>query len=144
MLTQVEADALMAMPKQFAHGGIINFPRAGEKASYEVISVDEREKFLFDVNRGRIRLSKCTYQERYKSIEILVRLDLDGPPHENPDGRVVPCPHIHLYREGYADKWAEPVPRGHFRDTSIVVATFKDFLAFCNVSNTPTIQPSLT
>jgi hypothetical protein len=37
-----------------------------------------------------------------------MRLDLDGPPHRNPDDEEIPWPHLHVYREGYGDKWASP------------------------------------
>jgi len=142
VLTQAEANALMGMPKRFASPTPIDFPDPGEKATFDIVSVDERERFLADVNRGRMRLRKCSYQERYRVVEILARLDLGGPPHENPDGKVVPCPHLHLYREGYGDKWAQPLPGG-FKSTSNLVTTFRDFMAFCNITGVPDIQAGL-
>ena len=87
--------------------------------------------------------TKCTYQERYAVVEVLVRLDLDGPPHENPDGAVLPCPHLHLYKEGFADKWAYPLPAGAFADTTNLTKTFLDFLKYCNVQNIPVTVPGL-
>lgn len=143
MLKQQEADALITMDKRFANAGIIDFPSVGDKAVFDLVSLDEREKFLADVNRASIRLTKCTYQERYQVVEILVRLDVDGRPHENPDGEVLPCPHLHVYREGFADKWAKPLPADRFRDTSDLVQTFTDFLTFCHVQKAPEIQRSL-
>src|SRR5207245_1561915 len=122
MLTQAEADALMAMVKEFVDQKGINFPLAGEWVKLEVKSEDKRESFLIDVNRkGTVKPSKCTYQERYEVVEILLRLDLDGPTHENPDGAELPCPHLHIYREGYADKLAFPLPGGRFTDTAHLV-----------------------
>lgn len=87
--------------------------------------------------KGRLKLSKCTYQERYAVVEILVRLDVDGPPHVNPDGADVPCPHIHLYREGFADKWAYALPTGVFSNTSKLELTFVEFLGYCKVESIP-------
>jgi hypothetical protein len=142
-LSNSEANALMNMPKRFVTTSGISFPSAGEKASFDIVSNDGRERFIADVHRGRIRLTKCSYQERYGSIVALVRLDLDGRPHENPDGTVVPCPHLHIYRENFADKWAEPIPSGMFGNTADLVVTFRDFMAFCNVSGVPEIQTSL-
>ena len=143
VLSQAEADVLMELPKRFLETSAISFPAAGEKASYDIASDNGRERFTADVNRGRIRLTKCTYQERCRSIFVLARLDLDGPPHENPDHEVVPCPHLHIYREDYADKWAFRLPTGKFRNTSDLVDTFRDFMTFCNVSGVPDIQSSL-
>src|SRR5438132_8233948 len=107
MLTQAEADALIAMVKRLVDHTTILFPLAGEMRQLEVKSDDGRESFKIEVNRrGKVKLSKCTYQELYRVIEILVRLDIYGSTHVNPDGEEVPCPHLHLYRDGFADKWA--------------------------------------
>lgn len=140
MLTQPVANALMAIPKHIVTTGEIQFPAAGNFLQLELRSDDEHESFLVDVNRrGKIKLTKCTYQERYAVVEILVRVDIDGPPHENPDGTLIPCPHIHEYREGYGDKWARPLPP-NFSNPSDLVVTFRDFLKFCNVGKIPGIQ----
>ena len=140
MLTQPVANALMSMPKRLLETGEIRFPAAGDYLQLELRSDDEHETFLIDVNRrGKIKVTKCTYQERYAVVEILVRVDIDGPPHENPDGTVVPCPHIHEYREGFGDKWARPLPVS-FTNPSDLVVTLRDFLKFCNVAKVPGIQ----
>ena len=141
MLTQAEADELMAMMKRFVDQTTIQFPLPGEIKQFDVKSEDGRESFLIDVNRkGKIKVSKCTYQERYRMIEILLRLDVDGPPHDNPDGTEVPCPHLHIYKEGFADKWAYALPKDQFTDTTDLPKTFRDFLEYCNVKNIPNIQ----
>ncbi len=140
MLTQQRADELMAMPKRCADPLPIGFPLPGESLRLDLHSVDRSESFVLDVNRkGKIKLTKCTYQERYAVVEILLRLDVDGPPHENPDGVEVPSPHLHVYREGYGDKWAEPIP-ATFGDTSDLVQTLQDFMQYCNVQHIPTVQ----
>lgn len=143
MLTQSEADALIALSKRLEQRSTLYFPVAGDKATLQATSLDLRESFVFDIARARLRLSKCTYQERYRMTEILVRLDLDGPPHRNPDGTLVVCPHIHIYREGFADKWAEALPPEAFTDSSDLVQTLREFLEYCHVKNIPDIQESL-
>lgn len=65
MITQSEADALIAMPKKRLGNQVFNFPLAGEVLSIPVVSTVERESFIVDISRGRIRLTKCSYQERY-------------------------------------------------------------------------------
>ena len=140
MLTQSEADALMSMAKYLVKPGEIRFPLAGDSLQLELRSEDEREAFLIDVNRrGKIKFTKCTYQERYEVVEILVRVDIDGPPHENPDGLFVPCPHVHVYREGFGDKWAQPLPKSFTKPTDLVVV-LRDFLKYCNVATVPEVQ----
>ena len=61
---------------------------------------------------------------------VLKRLDLNGAPHRNPHDQIIPCPHMHTYREGYGDKWAEPVSAGKF-------------ITECNVVQAPSIQTGL-
>lgn len=152
MLTQAEADSLRALEKKRSDDTRRDFPVAGEKLTIPIESMDGREKFQLDISRGRIRLTKCTYQERYQSINILVRLDLDGAPHPNPDVNVAPLPfltpyngktlqppHLHLYVEGYMDKWAIPLPKD-FTSPADLFMTFQEFCAFCNIKLMPLIR----
>ncbi|MBA3315716.1 MAG: hypothetical protein H0T47_20820 [Planctomycetaceae bacterium] len=133
----------MEMPKYVVDSQPLLFPGAGNSAVLRLKSSDEKESFLVDINRkGRIKVSKCTYQERYAVIEVLLRLDVDGPPHENPDGEEVPCPHLHVYREGHGTKWAVPLPPA-FTNPSDLVRTLREFLKVCNVDHTLDIQRSL-
>ena len=54
----------------------------------------------------------------------------------------VPCPHLHIYREGYGVKWAYPVP-SDFTNTTDLVRTLQDFLRYCKVEDIPPIQRSV-
>jgi len=143
MLTQTQADALLALDKLLNRTGSIDFPTQGSMLKLDVHSTDGVEAFFIDVNRrGRIKISKCTYQERYNVIEVLLRLDIDGPPHDNPDGTEVACPHLHIYKEGFADKWAYPIPVD-FTNIADLSLTLKEFLAYCKVQNIPLINAPL-
>ena len=82
-------------------------------------------------------------QNRGRQVVVLVRLDLGGAPHRNPDDVEVPAPHLHVYREGYGDKWAMAVPRDRFRDLADVWTALEDFLRFCNVTQPPHIERGL-
>lgn len=138
-MTQIEVDRLLGLAKRLAKDGELLFPGRGERASYDLVSTDGRERFIADVNRGRFILGKCTYQERYNVTEVLLRLDVDGPPHENPDGSVMRCPPLHVWRADASDKWAIELPEGTFPPLSDPVATLRDFLAYCNVTHIPSI-----
>ena len=105
MLTQAEADGLLAMSKRFVSPPTVSLA-PGVDDSYELASEDGKERFLLDVWRGVIRVSKLKYQNRAKKIVVLARLDIDGSPHTNPDGAQLGGTHLHLYREGYEDRWA--------------------------------------
>jgi hypothetical protein len=74
---------------------------------------------------------------------ILARLETGGPPHRNPDDSEVRCPHMHLYREGYADKWAFPVPGDLFGDLDDAWRTLHEFMAFCNITRPPEFERGL-
>jgi hypothetical protein len=106
-------------------------------------SVDRRENFLLDVTRFQIKLTKATYQNRARVVIILYRLDIDGAPHRNPDGQEIPCPHLHVYREGFGDKWAVPAPVDRFPEVSDLFLTLDAFMQHCNITELPVIEKGL-
>jgi hypothetical protein len=142
-LTQEEADALMAMEKRRVDEQEWLFPSPGGSTAIPLTSVDKRENFMLDVTRAQIRLTKATYQNRARAAVILMRLDLDGPPHRNPDGEEIPCPHLHIYREGHADKWAIAAPVDRYPNPSDIFQTFEAFMQHCNITEPPQIQKGL-
>ncbi len=142
MLTQSEADALMAMRKSFASPTMISLP-PGADLTHELIGTDERERFLLDLWRGTIRFSKLKFQTRARRIIVLVRLDIDGAPHTNPDGTRLGGTHLHLYREEYEDKWAYPLDVAEFNDPANVQQTFDNFCKYCHIEGVPSFQESL-
>src|SRR5574340_80017 len=105
MLTQTEADTLIAMRKIFVNPLIVSIPPSSDQ-THELIGDDKREPFLLDLWRGTIRLSKLKLQTRGRKVIVLVRLDVDGAPHTNPDGTKLSGTHLHIYRESYEDRWA--------------------------------------
>lgn len=142
-LTQAEADALIAMEKHRTNEDRSDFPMGGQSLVLPLQSVDRREQFLLDLSRGRIDLLKVKMQNRGRQVAVLVRLDLGGAPHRNPDGEEIPVPHLHVYREGFGDKWATAVPADRFTTTSDVWQTLEDFLRFCKVTQPPHIERGL-
>lgn len=142
-LTQAESDRLHAMQKVPADDLAHNFPGLAGVLTVPLVSRDRTESFCLDVRRGRLDLAKVTLQNRARQVVVLVRLDLGGPPHRNPDDTVIPCPHLHLYREGYADKWAFAVPPDRFTDLTDRWQVLLDFMEFCNVVERPRINREL-
>jgi hypothetical protein len=139
MLTQAEADNLRQMSKLFVRATTISF-RPGIDETYELLSSDGKEQFQLDLWRGTLRLSKLKYQNRARKHSVLVRVDIQGSPHTNPDGQQIGGTHIHLYREGFEDKWAEPVDSSVFSDLSNPQQVFADFCIFCNIQQPPPTQ----
>lgn len=142
-LTQAEADALIGMQKHRVNEDRSDFPMAGQSLVLPLQSVDRREQFMLDLSRGRIDLLKVKMQNRGRQVVVLVRLDLGGAPHRNPDGEEISVPHLHVYREGFGDKWAVPIPADRFTATNDVWRTLDEFLRFCNVTQPPHIERGL-
>ncbi|MHB8652572.1 MAG: DUF6978 family protein [Terriglobia bacterium] len=140
MLTQAEADQFMQMLKHFVRPpATISIP-PGADDTYELADSNDREKFLLDVWRGTLRLSKLKLQNRVRAAVVLVRLDVDGAPHTNPDGTRLAGTHIHLFKEGYDDKWAYPADSKKFTLLSDPGKTFHDFCAYCKIESPPPFQ----
>ena len=149
-LTQAEADALLQMPKQFVDHTPLEFPKMQPvRYERELRSMDKREQFLFDFERGNRNRARLKYQTRGRKVLVLARLDLNGPAHRNPPNSPyrpharLACPHFHRYIDGFEDKVAyEPadVPGLVMRDLTNGVFCLEDFLRYCAVQVLPNIQ----
>lgn len=142
-LPQAEADALMAADKHRVDDTVHAYPDLGGRLTVALASADRSERFLLDVSRGRLDLRKQTFQNRARKTIVLARLDLGGRPHRNPDDSPVDSPHLHVYREGYHDRWAYPVPQDRFPNLGDPHRVLGDFLRFCNVVDPPFFERGL-
>lgn len=136
-LTQEQADYLFGLEKKPTNDEAVRWPVGGAKETVLLVSLDGREEFMLDITTSVVKLSKLTIQNRARTVVILARLDIDGAPHRNPDNSEIPCPHIHLYREGYNDKWAYPLPAEHFCNLNNQRQTVADFMRYCSIVETP-------
>lgn len=142
-LTQAEADALLALEKLRLDDTVYEFPGLGGSVAIPLVSVDKRETFVLDLWRSQINLTKGKHQNRARGVIVLARLDFGGPPHRNPDDEEIPCPHLHLYREGYADKWAFPLPPEHFSPARDPWSLVDSFMQFVNIIERPNLNRDL-
>ena len=142
-LPQVEADALLTMEKHAVSSESIRLPDTGGGITIPLVSADGREAFDFDLSRNRIKLAKQKLQTRVRTVFVLARLDLGGAPHRNPDDEEIPCPHLHLYREGFGDRWAIAVPEDRFRNVGDFWLTIQDFMRYCNITRGPDFERGL-
>jgi len=131
-LTQTDADNLIKMEKFYTGTEVFDFPSAGGNLRIPLHSADKREAFTLDVSRSKIVLEKNKLQTRARRTITLVRIDIGGPPHRNPDGAEVVCPHLHLYREGFDEKWAVLLPNV-FTDPDNTVQTLREFMDYCKI-----------
>lgn len=138
-LSQEEADALIAMAKEREDDDEQLFPGPGHALRLPLRSTDGQERFLLDLRRGRLNVKKVTMQTRARRVVVLLRLDLSGAPHRNPDGTRIPAPHLHRDREGYGDRWATPLPPDVFPNPEDAWETLRHFQHYCNIIRTPLI-----
>ncbi len=155
-ITQHDADFFFAMEKFPEEEKEYEFPASGQKLTIAFTSSDKRESFLFDIYRGSIRITKVTYQNRVRKAYILRRLDVDGPMHVNPEvetvpfpylepynGKEIPTPHLHLYVEGFGEKWAIPAGDILEMQNKDIFELMKHFFSYCNVKQLPNIKKTL-
>lgn len=142
-LTQAEADALFAMDKHRVDDKRWRLPDTGGGLVVPLVSTDGDEAFHLDIGRGRINLAKGKIQNRARTTMVLARIDFGGPPHRNPDDQDIPCPHLHLYREGFGDRWAVPIPSDVFTQPTDHWQALIDFMRFCNITRPPEFERGL-
>ncbi len=136
-MTKESAQELIHMIKEIVETGIYKLPQIGSQNRIPLQSVlSKRDKFDVIVNRvARINPLKYTLVLNYPE-EGLLRIDVNGPDHVNPDGSKIPCPHIHLRMKdtGKWDEWAIDLP-AIFGNTENIAVTVRDFLQYCQVNN---------
>ncbi|WP_206698821.1 DUF6978 family protein [Leptospira stimsonii] len=145
-LTDADVADLLQLNKHIDISENYTFPTLGEQINIPLLSEDKREKFFLDISRGSINLNRVTFQTRAKVIFPLVRLDIDGRPHRNPDGSEIGVPHVHIYKHGYADKWAySPVDifGEAYEQAANMVERLDIFMNFCNIATRPEIEGDL-
>ena len=136
ILKQAEADALLEMEKHYTGEDEFEYPSTGGSIRIPLFSEDRREEFALDVWRSHVVLEKNTFQSRGCKTLVLARLDFGGPPHRNPDDMEVPTPHLHLYREGFGDKWAFPLP-SNFPQPESAGQLLTAFMDYCRIMTKP-------
>ena len=133
MLTQAEADGLIALDKTFVAPSPMDV--SGDcQLVRELVGAGGVEQFFLDVSRSSLALVKLKLQKRGRSTVVLVRLEVNAAPHTNPDRTRVCGTHIHVYRSGYDSKWAVELDPGKFTDTASVHQTYLDFCRFCSIA----------
>lgn len=142
VITQEEFKILHQMKKYLeVDTNGIEWPKKGKNLVVPCFSTDNKEEFDITINRGRIEIRKINYQELYNADKtILFRIDNMGPPHMNPDGIIIECPHIHIHKEGYGTKWAYPLSDVMEVECENPTELFKAFLEYINIVDIPDIK----
>jgi hypothetical protein len=140
-LSQAEADALLRMEKFCVDATPHAFPDFGGRIQIALQSQNQRESFSLDISRKRIALT-TKYQTRGRQTVVLARLNFNSP-HRNPDDTEVGIPHLHIYREGFGDRWAYEVPTSMLKNSSDAWQVLLDFMAYCSIVEQPNISRGL-
>jgi hypothetical protein len=142
-ITQTEYDFLMSQNKSFDDmDSPVHLGPAPIQWSRKINAAVNKETFLFDFYRGSFEFSRYTMNKRYRQIVILLRYD-NGGRHTNPDGVLFEGAHVHLYREGFNDKFAFPVSEVGIDVIDSIETVFVKIMHFCNVINFPIIELSM-
>lgn len=141
-LTQSEINYLLNLEKNYVGTQKYKYPTLGGKLNIQLSSPDRNEEFILDITRSNISLTKNTFQNRARGSIILLRLDLDPAPHRNPDGEIITGTHLHIYREGYGDKIAYPLPECFDKCTN-ARDFLEKFMDYCHIMNKPVIEEDL-
>ncbi len=136
-MTKEKAQELIHVMKMLMKTGDFALPVIGSFGSIELHSVrSNAERFIVKINRkAKIDPLKYTLLLHFPE-EDLLRIDVHGTYHINPDGTTVPCPHIHFRNKdtGKWDAYAFELP-AVFGNTEDVAETLRTFLAYCNTCN---------
>ncbi len=138
-ITQKEAEKFLKEEKYRVDDMEYVFPKTGGMLHISLKTKTQETDFMLDIRQGKIALNKNTFQARVRKEIILARLDLGGPPHRNPDGAEILCPHLHLYQDGFGDRWAYPLPE-HFTNANDFWLTLDEFMSYCNIVEKPFIR----
>jgi len=136
-LSQQEADDLLAMRKEREKNKTYHLPTGGKQIHIPLVSCDKEHRFILDINSGRAIIRKYTFQTRLNVI-ALIRLDINGRPHTNPDAVYVGGTHIHRYREGCGLAWAEALPESF--GSADILELLDRFMTDCTIVKKPKIK----
>lgn len=133
-LTQKQADFLIGIAKEFLDTSTIILNQSFD-FERELRSLNKQELFILSLYQGKIDLKKVTYNKRHNSGVTLIRIDLTKGQHTNPDGKKIIGPHMHIYKEGYDDSFAIPLPDKSMgiTNTGDCIKCLNELFTFCNI-----------
>lgn len=113
----------------------IEFPEFGNQNKHIAHKHDNsRLKFDLIINRkGHLKDDYLTYQIQTKS-QLLIRFDISGSPHENPNGTMINTPHIHIFDEIH-DHGRIAIPLEELEDLELISDLRYSLLEFMRYNN---------
>jgi hypothetical protein len=123
-LTQIQAQTLIEALKEAVRKTPFTW-EANTRYDEPLIAIEQDGvEFILTLNRNPFEI-RLHLRTRMDNIG-LCRIDA-APYHSNPDGTELRnTPHMHVYREGYGDKWAEPIDWYNADDPQATLERFLD------------------
>lgn len=114
---------------------LITIPIFGKQKLYTATKYDDiKEEFKLIINRkGHLNSDKLTYQLTSRH-GILIRLDMDGSPHENSNGELIETPHIHIFSSEY-NYGKKAIPLSDITNQELVEDIFSSLVFFLSYNN---------
>lgn len=137
-MTNDEFKYLLGLKKHFIDTRI-DLPKPGEKVAkpFQVLSDTTKDIFFIDTDRkSTITLTKKKLQERHaNSNTMMIRLEIDCPPHMYSDGTRSSRNHIHIFDEnnGNIAYDLNGTYGKLFTNIDDFVTVFYDFCNMCNI-----------
>ncbi|HCD5219956.1 TPA: hypothetical protein NBU55_002824 [Staphylococcus aureus] len=98
----------------------------------EIISFKLGIKYLLTIKRGNIEKDRFSISIIFKdTYHTLVRIDINGGTHDNPDGTIAPKSHIHIYK----DRFAYEINLKDFPDIYNLYNVYMSFLEYNNIKD---------
>lgn len=116
----------------------------GFKYKDKLVNDNSKNSYNLHLNYGRIDVDKVSITTVHnESGKVLVRLDLNPRKHINPDGTIVDTDHVHIYKEGYDERFAYPLDSEEFKnifpDKENMALLLKSYLDFIKTISIPEI-----
>ncbi|MBE9429471.1 DUF6978 family protein [Staphylococcus warneri] len=102
----------------------------------EITSFKLGIKYFLTIKRGNIEKNRFSISIIFEdTYDTLVRIDVNGGIHDNPDGTVAPKSHIHIYNSSFdkKDKFAYEIDLKEFPNIYNVFNAYISFLAYNNI-----------
>lgn len=102
----------------------------------DIVSFRLGIKYIITIKRGNIEIDRFSISIIFQDTHhTLVRLDVKGGTHNNPDGTTAPNTHIHIYNNSYdkKDRFAYEINLQEFPNIYEIYNAYMAFLDYTNV-----------
>jgi len=132
-LSQDLAERYRNSPKRLKNKETLDLNAEFRIQGEELISDEFGDIFKLDLRKNKIELKVMNCNIRANDCFVLARLCVNDREHKNPDGIKVGETHLHIYKEGFNDRYAYNPEDHGFSDFDNVPALILQFADFCKI-----------